>query len=103
MFTDSDIEAFKQAAGRGDLATVRAFLAAGMPVDAETNTGTALIHAIDNPTMVEALLAAGAKVNGPQPEPGDLTPLIAAASFGQADVVRVLLRAGADPNFRSNF
>src|SRR4051794_38304570 len=103
MFPDSDVEAYVQAAGRGDFDAVRAFLAAGMPVDAETHTGTALIHAIDNPVMIQFLLSAGANVNGPQPEPGGLTPLISAALFGRSEIVRLLLGAGANPNFRSYF
>jgi ankyrin repeat protein len=41
-----------------------------------------------------ALLAAGAPVDGP---PGDReTPLITAASYGDAEVARVLIEAGAD-------
>jgi ankyrin repeat protein len=41
-----------------------------------------------------ALLAAGAPVNGHPGEPE--TPLITAASYGDADVARVLIEAGAD-------
>jgi ankyrin repeat protein len=41
-----------------------------------------------------ALLAAGAPVDGP---PGDReTPLITAASYGDAELARVLIEAGAD-------
>jgi len=44
--------------------------------------------------LARALLAAGAPVNG---EPDDLeSPLITAASYGDAEVARVLIAAGAD-------
>lgn len=44
--------------------------------------------------VAEALLSAGASVNG---EPGDReTPLITAASYGDAEVARTLIEAGAD-------
>jgi uncharacterized protein len=44
--------------------------------------------------VARALLAAGAPVNG---EPGDPeTPLITAASYGDAEVARALIEAGAD-------
>jgi uncharacterized protein len=46
--------------------------------------------------MAAALIAAGAPVDG---HPGDTeTPLITAASYGDADVARVLIDAGADVN-----
>ncbi len=44
--------------------------------------------------VARALLAAGAPVNGLPGEPE--TPLITAASYGDADVARVLIDAGAD-------
>lgn len=48
----------------------------------------------DTGAMARALLAAGAALEG---EPGDReTPLITAASYGDADVARVLVEAGAD-------
>ncbi len=44
--------------------------------------------------MAQALIDAGAPVNG---DPGDTeTPLITAASYGDADVAKVLIEAGAD-------
>jgi uncharacterized protein len=46
--------------------------------------------------VAQALLAAGAPVDG---DPGDKeTPLITAASYGDAEVARVLIEAGADVN-----
>jgi uncharacterized protein len=49
--------------------------------------------------VARALLAAGAPVDG---EPGaPETPLITAASYGDAEVARVLIEAGADPDARA--
>jgi len=49
--------------------------------------------------MAEALLAAGAAVDG---KAGDKeTPLITAASYGDADVARILIEAGADVEARA--
>jgi uncharacterized protein len=49
--------------------------------------------------VARALIDAGALVDGP---PGDReTPLITAASYGDADVARVLIAAGADVDARS--
>lgn len=49
--------------------------------------------------VAQALIDAGAPVDG---DPGDKeTPLITAASYGDAEVARVLIDAGADVNARS--
>ena len=49
--------------------------------------------------VVQALIDAGAPVDG---DPGDPeTPLITAASYGDAEVAKVLIDAGADVNARS--
>jgi len=64
----------------------------------DTSTG----HWRDLPgtgAIAQALLEAGAPVDG---EPGDReTPLITAASYGDPDVARVLIAAGADVDARS--
>lgn len=46
---------------------------------------------------VEALLAQGANINDNEPMTGD-TPLMAAASLGNAAMVRMLISKGADMN-----
>lgn len=49
--------------------------------------------------VAQALIEAGAPVDG---DPGDKeTPLITAASYGDAEVAKVLIEAGADVNARS--
>jgi hypothetical protein len=49
--------------------------------------------------VAQALIAAGARVDG---QPGDPeTPLITAASYGDAEVARVLIEAGADLDARA--
>jgi ankyrin repeat protein len=50
----------------------------------------------DTGAMARALLASGAPVNGQPGEPE--TPLITAASYGDADVARALVESGADIN-----
>lgn len=88
-----------EAAASGDVAAVRALVAAGLPVDArQPGEGTALIVAArqGDLAMVEALLALGA-----QPDVtsrGDGNPLIAAAARRHLPVVARLLQAGADVN-----
>ena len=85
------------AARAGDVAEIER-LASTSPLDEPTgvNNWTPLMHAIhkNQPASVDALLAAGAKVNR---ESGRTTALIMAAGYGYADIVRVLLSAGADP------
>jgi hypothetical protein len=99
----TEIDAFMQAAARGDFASVKGFLAAGMPVDVMDDKHCTAMNYANDEMLVRVLLAAGANPNGPEPEPGGFTPLVQAAIHGRADVVRLVLEAGADPNFRSYF
>lgn len=92
-----------QAAARADQAdAVMALIAAGAPVDAADSIGfTALFEAAreGSGAAVGALLDQGADVNhvaGPQGL--SLTPLHLAAIGGDAEVVRVLMAAGAQPD-----
>jgi len=91
------------AAANGRLQVVRVLLAAGAKVDArDRDGGTPLIYASggsdpgrDYPGVVAALIAAGADVNA---KDNLGTPLTHAAMNGEASVVPILAKAGADVN-----
>jgi uncharacterized protein len=81
----------------GDVAAVRAQLAAGANVNAPDNAGTpALLWAAYNsaPELVSLLLKAGADPNAANPF--GITPLLQASRTGDAATVRALLAGGAD-------
>jgi ankyrin repeat protein len=87
------------AAGKGDLASVRALLDAKADVNAkDTDGGTALTYASQNGHLevVQALLAKGADVNAKMPNGG--TALMIASQGGYREVVQALLDAKADVN-----
>lgn len=97
---DRQITAAAAAAREGDTITIRTLAAAGHDLNAADpglNHWTPLLHAIHKGRRgsVEALIAAGADVN--RKTKGGMSPLEMAAGNGQADVVRRLLAAGADP------
>lgn len=87
------------AASKGDLATVRALIAARTNVNAAQGDGMTALHWAaergDLP-MATVLLKAGAKVT-PVTRNGAYTPLHIAARAGNGAVVKALLAAGADP------
>ena len=90
-----------EASGSGDIAAVKALLAAGAQVDCASPSGeTALMRAASNGRLdvVRLLLNAGADVNALRAD--GMTPLIYAAFFGHADVVQFLVDNGADLNAR---
>lgn len=86
------------AARAGDGDRIQRLAAAGADVNAPSgvNHWTPLQHAIhkNQAGAIEALLDAGAAVNAVG---GNTTPLIMAAGYGQTDIVRILLKHGADP------
>jgi hypothetical protein len=92
------------AARKGDVQAIAEFVKSGQSPDAESgvNGWTPLMHAIHTNRLrsVEALLQAGANVNGSCCR--GLTPLILAAGNGQADIVQVLLKNGADAMHRGD-
>jgi hypothetical protein len=94
------VEAFFEAAMKGDADGVRRALKAGLDANtAEPSDGaTALMVAAyqSHLAIVRMLLEAGAKVNMAARE--GLTPLMLAASAGHAEVIKVLVEAGADVN-----
>jgi ankyrin repeat protein len=87
------------AASKGDLATVRALIAARTNVNAAQGDGMTALHWAaergDLP-MATVLLKAGAKVT-PVTRNGAYTPLHIAARAGNGAVVKALLAAGGDP------
>jgi hypothetical protein len=97
---DPDETPLMQAADKGDLAAVQQLLTAKADVNASDQGGeTALIHACRNPranpALVKALLAAGADPN--IRSRNDYTALGWATARGNAEIARLLRRAGAKP------
>lgn len=87
------------AARAGDTTAIRTLIAQGADPNqpAGNNSWTPLLHAIHKhqPGSVQALLDRGADVNRLG---GDgITPLMMAAGYGYNDIVRLLLRRGANP------
>ncbi len=90
---------FFWAAKKGDTATLKAFLQAGVNVNARDLFGmTALMWAADggHSQSVRTLLAAGASVNATAKNGG--TALTRAAESGDTETVKTLLAVGADIN-----
>lgn len=91
------------AAGRGDLARVKALLAEGADVNARDEMGvTPLMQAslAGNTDVVRFLLDKGADLNR-QNKIG-MTALTAAASGGKFEIVKLLLASGADLNLKGD-
>ncbi len=92
------------AARSGDTVRLRQLLDSGADPNepAGVNGWTPLLDAIhkNQPGSVSVLIAHGAGVN--RPGAGGVTPLVMAAGYGYADIVRTLLKAGADPRLRTS-
>jgi ankyrin repeat protein len=92
-----------EAAITGNVAVIRSLLEAGAKVDeanADGQTPLMIIARTSNVAAAEVLLKHGAKV-GEREAWRDQTALMWAAAEGQPAMVRLLLKAGADPNARS--
>jgi len=101
----SDQEIFLDAIRRGDLITVRQYIAAGIDVNQLIESGwqgaflpLATAANMSQYTIVKTLLDAGADVNARIY--GGTTLLYA---LGNTDIVRLLLQHGADTNARDSF
>jgi len=82
----------------GDAAAAKALIAKGQAKAAEPDGTTPLHHAahLDQPAVIDALLAAGADARAVNRY--GVTPLSIAAENGSTAAVERLLKAGADPN-----
>ena len=79
-----------------DPAVIEALLAAGADPNARTNWGnSAPLHLARSAAAVRALLAAGADLEAATK--GGATPLYVAVGDGNLEVIRALLKAGANP------
>lgn len=93
------ITQFHQAAGRGDLATVQAFLNQGIPVNAHSPEGETALHfaaAFGHREIVQLLLAHHATIRATTQAGG--TALHWAAQGGYREIVQTLLQLGAEVN-----
>lgn len=124
----NEAQALHLAAAEKEGKVVRALLLRGFPVDTRGAQGETALHiAADAGDVVtaRALLAAGADLNAQmqsalggnarelltlgrsernamlQPPDWEMTPLMLAAYRGHADMVQLLLKAGADPRLKS--
>lgn len=98
-------EALVEAALVGDNGKLRRLLGRGASADAVTSTGTTALYCAavrEDPGVVRLLLGAGADPNKESTGDGEGTPLCGAASWGYAEVIRELLKHGADPNQRED-
>ena len=91
------------AAGEGDAKTVKSLLDSGVDVHQRSKDGESALHVAAIRGSMETaqhLLRAGALVDARTPRGGTLhmTPTMWALYHGHAELVELLLRAGADPN-----
>jgi ankyrin repeat protein len=93
-----NVREFVDAAYSGDSKTVKAMLAAGMPVDARDRGTTSILVAASqgHTRIVQTLLRAGANPNAADAD--GLSLLVQAIRSESQSVVRALVAAGADVN-----
>ncbi|MBO9481659.1 ankyrin repeat domain-containing protein [Salinisphaera sp. G21_0] len=90
------------AAEEGQLEAIKALIAKGADVSAQTEKGVTPLHyaaAQGQPEAIDALIAAGADVNARTKN--GFTPLHYAAAQGQQEAIDALIANGADVNARS--
>lgn len=97
------------AAERGRLDELKAFVCAGLSVDAPTRQDYTPLHLAaraGHMAVVRWLLENGAKINArtksQRPYPGSETALYLAVAHGRPDVAALLLSHGANPNLKSS-
>jgi ankyrin repeat protein len=94
-----------QAVTYGYPGVTRALIAAGASAAVSESSGINLVHwaaMTNHPEVIPLLVQAGASVNAT--DEFNYTPLMYAATidFGDAEVVKALLKAGADPKIRND-
>jgi ankyrin repeat protein len=89
-----DNDALIAACGAGNLANVKTIVESGASINYKNAGGaTPISSSYLWPEITEYLLSKGAEANG-----GDYPALVNAATFYSVDVMKPLLKAGADPN-----
>ena len=100
-----DVDIF-EAATLGDAKRVERWLSEdGSLLDARSPDDATALHFaafFAQPATARLLVERGADVRAVSPTFGNVTPLHSAAAGGLAEIVHVLLAAGADPNARQN-
>ena len=106
----------RQAVTNGDLVSTRQHLETkGESPESPNDCGWTLLHLASYyqyPPLVEYLIQRKANVNAPTAKhsdqcmayskiPAGSTPLIIAAYYGQADIIDILVRSGADRNLKN--
>jgi ankyrin repeat protein len=93
-----------EAATLGDVPRLREILAADpAPARSFSNDGFTALHLatfFSQPEAADELLRAGSDVNAVANNPMKVAVINSAAASGRADIVKLVLRAGADPNAR---
>eukprot|EP00730_Choanoeca_flexa_P008470 TRINITY_DN12492_c0_g1_i1.p1 TRINITY_DN12492_c0_g1~~TRINITY_DN12492_c0_g1_i1.p1 ORF type:complete len:176 (+),score=20.98 TRINITY_DN12492_c0_g1_i1:65-592(+) len=87
------------AAANSDWPKVKSMLASGISATTQDRDGYTALHYVaryNQPELCKALISSGCDVNATT-RLGKATPLHRAAITGQTDVIRVLLRRGANP------
>jgi ankyrin repeat protein len=99
---DTRLSAPELAASMGHDAILEAFFEAGFPPTWTSKDGKTLLHAAaeGNESTVKLLLKNGVPVDGP---PGVDTPLYIAVGTNHLPIVKALLAAGANPNYRDTY
>lgn len=77
-----------------DVEVAKALLDAGADIDAKNNCGLTPLHVAENVEITKFLIDQGADVH--EVDVQGMTPLHFAAMYGQAEVIQVLVQAGAD-------